>query len=138
TEGAGFDIAAQEQAMAALERALRDAAADSGRAPPGLVASGPGAFSLLMRERARAEAGWLGAAATAGMVLLMLLAYRNWRVPLLAALPLAAAALAGLAAVAWLFGSVHGITLAFGFTLLGVAQDYPVHLFSHHHPGEPA
>jgi hypothetical protein len=25
----------------------------------------------------------------------------------------------------------HGITLAFGFTLIGVAQDYPIHLFSH-------
>jgi predicted exporter len=32
--------------------------------------------------------------------------------------------------VALLFGSVHGITLAFGFTLIGVAQDYPMHLFS--------
>jgi predicted exporter len=30
---------------------------------------------------------------------------------------------------------VHGITLAFGFTLIGVAQDYPVHLFSHQRPG---
>jgi predicted exporter len=27
-----------------------------------------------------------------------------------------------------LFGAVHGITLAFGFTLIGVAQDYPLHL----------
>jgi predicted exporter len=26
---------------------------------------------------------------------------------------------------------VHGITLAFGFTLIGVAIDYPLHLFSH-------
>ena len=30
-----------------------------------------------------------------------------------------------------LFGSLHGITLAFGMTLLGVAVDYPLHLFSH-------
>src|SRR5690606_37949580 len=30
----------------------------------------------------------------------------------------------------------HGITLAFGFTLIGVAQDYPVHVFSHLRPGE--
>jgi len=26
---------------------------------------------------------------------------------------------------------VHGVTLAFGFTLIGVAQDYPLHLLSH-------
>jgi predicted exporter len=29
---------------------------------------------------------------------------------------------------------VHGITLAFGFTLIGVAQDYPIHLLSHSRP----
>ena len=52
----------------------------------------------------------------------------------LSALPLASAALAGLAAVSALFGTVHGITLAFGFTLIGVAQDYPMHLLSHRRP----
>jgi predicted exporter len=31
----------------------------------------------------------------------------------------------------WVFQQVHGITLAFGITLLGVTLDYPVHLFSH-------
>ena len=34
-------------------------------------------------------------------------------------------------AVGAMFGAVHGITLAFGFTLIGVAQDYPLHLLSH-------
>jgi predicted exporter len=50
-------------------------------------------------------------------------------------MPLASAGLAGLAAVSAAFGTVHGITLAFGFTLIGVAQDYPMHLFSHQYAG---
>ena len=58
-----------------------------------------------------------------------------WKAPLLGALPLATAGLAGLGAVALLFDGVHGITVAFGFTLIGVAQDYPIHLFSHQRPG---
>jgi predicted exporter len=29
------------------------------------------------------------------------------------------------------FGFIHGITLGFGVTLLGVVDDYPIHLFSH-------
>ncbi|MCZ7601113.1 MAG: hypothetical protein M5U09_29895 [Gammaproteobacteria bacterium] len=29
------------------------------------------------------------------------------------------------------FGNIHGITLAFGITLIGVAVDYPIHFFSH-------
>ena len=47
----------------------------------------------------------------------------------------ASAGLAGLGAVALLFDGVHGITVAFGFTLIGVAQDYPLHCFSHQRPG---
>src|SRR5581483_10493798 len=39
--------------------------------------------------------------------------------------------IAGLATVTALFGTVHGITIAFGFTLIGVALDYPIFLFSH-------
>ena len=34
-------------------------------------------------------------------------------------------------AVHALFGFIHGITLGFGVTLLGVVDDYPIHLFSH-------
>ena len=39
------------------------------------------------------------------------------------------------AAVGFAYGEVHGITLAFGFTLIGVAQDYPIHFFSHQRRG---
>ena len=39
-----------------------------------------------------------------------------------------------MAVVSAFFGTVHGITLAFGFTLIGVAQDYPLHLLSHRRP----
>src|SRR3546814_2768262 len=42
---------------------------------------------------------------------------------------------AGRGAVAFLFDGVRGITVAFGFTLIGVVQDYPIHLFSHQRPG---
>src|SRR6185295_9024131 len=100
-----------------------------------LVVSGPGAFAVLMKERTSNEAQWLGTIATIGMILMMLIAYRSVGVLVLGTLPLFSAGIAGLAAVAAAFGAVHGITLAFGFTLIGVAQDYPLHLFSHQHPG---
>ena len=48
-----------------------------------------------------------------------------------ALLPLASAILAGIVAVGLAFGFIHGMTLAFGITLLGVVDDYPIHLFSH-------
>ncbi|HEY0683546.1 MAG TPA: MMPL family transporter [Steroidobacter sp.] len=95
--------------------------------------SGAGKFSVMMEQRTRGEAQQLGAAATIGMIVLLLVAYRRIGSVVLSALPLASAGLAGLAAVSALFGTVHGITLAFGFTLIGVAQDYPIHLLSHRH-----
>src|SRR5690606_10346743 len=72
---------------------------------------------------------------TLSLVLLLWFAYRSWKAPLLGVLPLASAGLAGLGAVALLFDGVHGITVAFGFTLIGVVQDYPIHLFSQQRAG---
>ena len=64
-------------------------------------------------------------------MLVIFVVFRRPRYLLLAALPLGMGFLAGLALVSLLFDKVHGITLAFGFTMLGVAIDYPLHLFSH-------
>jgi predicted exporter len=130
TAEGGFDPEAQRAGIAAIRGAV--AALDDARLR--LEISGPGAFSVLLHERTRSEATRLGVMASVAMLLLLGLAYRRWSLPLLGALPLASAALAGLAATSLLFGSVHGITLAFGFTLLGLAQDYPVHLFSNLRP----
>jgi predicted exporter len=118
-----------------MERALREFARDDVRigrdAVPTMTISGAGKFSVLMEARTRSEAQTLGTAATLGMIVLLLFAYRRVGGLVLSALPLASAGLAGLASVSALFGEVHGITLAFGFTLIGVAQDYPLHLLSH-------
>lgn len=132
TRAAGFDPEGQQRALDALDAAFKAAADMRMR----MTVSGAGRFSALMKERTQREATRLGTAATAGLIVLLLIAYRRWRVPVLAPLPLATAALAGLTAVGAAYGEVHGITLAFGFTLIGVAQDYPVHLFSHQHAGQ--
>ena len=135
TRAAGFDPQGQRKAADALRRAF-----DSVRTDPALKleASGAGAFSVLMQERTKREVQWIGSFDTAGIVVLLLVAYRSLPVLVLGLLPLVSAAVAGLAAVGMLFGTVHGITLAFGFTLIGVAQDYPIHLFSHQHRGMDA
>jgi predicted exporter len=130
TRAAAFDPDQQRLALAELDSALKEVAGDS---KIKMTVSGPGKFSVLMEERTRGEAQALGVAATVGMIVLLLVAYRRVGSVVLSALPLASAGLAGLAAVSALFGTVHGITLAFGFTLIGVAQDYPIHLLSHAH-----
>jgi predicted exporter len=128
THAAAFDPSRQRDAIDELERTFGDL---DERGDLTLTVSGTGRFSAEMEARTRAEAERISRAATIGMVVLLLVAYRRIGSLLLTLLPLASAGLAGLAAVGALFGSVHGITLAFGFTLIGVAQDYPIHLLSH-------
>ena len=132
THAAGFDPAAQQQAVDAINTAFARIAAGSGSR---VEVSGPGAFSVKIGNRTTNEAGIIGSIDTLGMILLLWVAYRSWKMPILGFLPLASAGLAGLAATALAFDGVHGITLAFGFTLIGVVQDYPIHFFSHERPG---
>ena len=136
TQAPAFDPDRQRAALSELQRALTAAASG---APVKMAVSGAGKFSVLMEARTRGQAQALGTAATVGMILLLLIAYRRIGSIVLSILPLASAGLVGLAVVSALFGTVHGITLAFGFTLIGVAQDYPLHLLSHRRPDqEPA
>ena len=132
TRVAGFDPAGQQLAIDALQRhfnAVRTSAAAQ------LTISGSGAFAVTMQARSEADARLAAILDSVGMVLLMLLAYGSIRRVLLSALPLATAGICGLGAAAALFNSVHGITIAFGFTLTGVALDYPIYLFSNEQPG---
>ena len=128
TRAGGFDPPAQAAAIASLQ-AVFNALPDVGAAQ--LSISGPGYIGVQVGAATRSEAERLSAWASAGFMLLLLLAYRSFGVLALVALPLLSGALAGVAAIALVFGHVHGITLAFGFTLLGVAQEYPLRVFSH-------
>lgn len=132
TAAAGFDPKAQELAVADIRGAFDAVRAGTSSR---LVLTGPGAFAVEVAGRTQREASLIGTLDSIAFALLLWLAYRSWRAPLLGALPLATAGLTGLAAVALVFDGVHGITVAFGFTLIGVAQDYPIHLFSHQRPG---
>ncbi|GAA4855983.1 MMPL family transporter [Luteimonas vadosa] len=132
TSAAGFDPTGQQAAYDAVHGAFAQARGATGTQ---LTMTGPGAFSVEIGGRTAREAQWIGTVDSIGLILLLLVAYRSWRMPLLGVLPLASAGLAGLGAVALLFQSVHGITVAFGFTLIGVVQDYPIHFFSHQRAG---
>jgi predicted exporter len=135
TVAAGFDPGAQEQSIDGIRQAF---AALPGSAAAKLDLSGPGYFSVVVGAQTRHQADWIGRISTVGFIALLLLADRSFSSLLLGALPIASAALAGIAALTLAFPDVHGITLAFGFTLLGVAQEYPIRVLSHRRAGEDA
>jgi predicted exporter len=127
TRAPGYDMDGQEQALAAIRHAFSQAdAAEHAR----LILTGPGVFSVSTRERIQGDAVRLSLAASLLVGMLMFAVYRSVRVLGLGLLPVASGVLAGIATVSLGFGSVHGITLGFGATLIGEGADYAIYLFT--------
>jgi len=135
TRAAGYDIDAQERALALIRSAHSNAADASVRAGQNLLLSGPGVFAVSTRARIKADALRFSVIAITLVAALLLALYRSPRALLLGLLPVASGALAGIAAVSLGFGAVHGITLGFGVTLIGEAVDYAIYLFTQITPG---
>ena len=128
TRAAAIDIEAQAQAIMSIRQAFSEL---PGSESLQLELTGVGAFSVELQGTIRSEATKRTIIAIASLLVILLLVYRKVSMVLLSAVPIAMGFLVGLAALALIFTNVHGITLAFGFTLMGVAIDYPLHLFSH-------
>jgi predicted exporter len=133
TRARGFDLDAQQRA----QQAVREALGDAGTGSVELGISGPGVFAVASRDVIRADTRRLGMMAAAVAILILLVSYRSLRLLLIGGLPLLSAVTAGIVAVDLVFGAIHGLVLAFGVTVIGVAIDYPIHLFSHLNAGEP-
>ncbi|MDO8925806.1 MAG: MMPL family transporter [Sideroxyarcus sp.] len=131
SKGAGNDIDAQERAMLAIQGAFDEARKAVPEAAGAQVRmTGPGVFSVQSRASIRDDAERLSFIAVALVAAMLLSLYRSPRVLALGLFPVATGALAGIAAVSVGFGSVHGITLGFGVTLIGEGVDYAIYLFT--------
>lgn len=136
TRAAGFDIDAQEHVLALVRRDFANATGGAGAAGQKLLLTGSGVFAVSSRENIKGDAWRFSLIATALVAAMLLALYRSPRALLLGLLPVASGALAGVAAVSLGFGAVHGITLAFGATLIGEGVDYAIYLFTRIGPGE--
>lgn len=133
TRATGFDFGAQAEAV---ERIRESFAAARGSKSITLAMAGPPVFSVEANRLITRDATRLSLLNVLAVTALLWAVYRSLRVILIGLIPLASGALAGTAAVSLIFGGIHGITLGFGATLIGVAADYPNHLFTHSAPGE--
>lgn len=133
TRAPGFDLDAQAGTQAAIEAAF---AATRTRPDVRLVLSGPPVFAVQSRAEVQADAWRLSAIAGCGVALVLFMAYRRAALVGFGTLPVASGMLAGIAAVSLAFGTVHGITLGFGATLIGEAADYATYLLAQRAPGE--
>ncbi|MBV9698148.1 MAG: MMPL family transporter, partial [Gammaproteobacteria bacterium] len=130
TRAPGSDTDAQQRAIEAARRAFATLRT-SVPGGPGLtlLLTGPPVFAVEARTLIRSEVKRLSALSASLIALLLLALYRSPLALLLTFVPVATGALAGVAAVAAGFGTVHALTLGFGVTLIGEAVDYSIYLF---------
>jgi predicted exporter len=129
TRADGYDLDRQAQAIAAVEQGF---AATGGQAPEAggplsLEVSGLGVFSVQARARIRNEVERLATAGSVAIIVLLFVVFGQPRSLVIAAAPVATGVIAGIAAVSLRFGSVHGVTLGFGTTLIGESVDYAIY-----------
>jgi predicted exporter len=129
----GFDLDGQSEAVTAIRQAYREAQLPM---TARLLLSGPAVFAVEARGTIEQESWRLSLIAGVLVIALLMLVYRSAPLIVLSLLPVLTGLLIGIAAVQWLFGFVHGITLGFGATLIGEAVDYPAYLFTNLAPGE--
>jgi predicted exporter len=123
--GNAFDMNLPLQVADLLQHSREEAA----QADVQLLAASGLLYAASGQRQATREMTWVGGGATVGILLLLLLAFRRWRV-LLAFVPVLVGMLFGAVACVALFGHMHVMTLVLGSSLIGVAVDYPLHYLS--------
>ena len=128
TRGSAFRLDGQR----VIDAALDDAANAAKHAVPGLreLRAGVPLHAEAAAVQASFEVNVIGWGSLAAVLLLVWLAFRSLRPILLVALSLLVGTAAALSVTALVFGKVHLLTLVFGASLVGVAEDYGIHWFA--------
>jgi predicted exporter len=120
-----FALSTQEAVVPVLRRAADVA---HGAVPAAeVIQGGVVLHAAAGSSQASSEVSTIGLGSLAGIVLLTFLAFRSFR-PIVLVLLSIGVGLLGAMSVCWLlFGRIHLLTLVFGASLIGVAQDYGIY-----------
>ncbi|QBK06534.1 hypothetical protein DW355_11280 [Hylemonella gracilis] len=122
---------ALQAAQAAARAALRaDPTVAAGAEDLEILRAGVPLHAEAAATQANREINTIGWGSLAAVLLLVWLAFRSPRPIVLVALSLGIGCAVALSVTAWVFGSVHLLTLIFGASLVGVAEDYGIHYYS--------
>jgi len=123
-----FDVDASRRLLASLDAAN----------VPGLRGHGELSLSAIHRfavrgeETTKADIMRVSIAGTLGVLFFLFVIFRSFRYLLVGHVPIAAGVASALIATYFVFDKIHGLTLAFGATLIGVTIDYVAHYLNHH------
>lgn len=131
TRASAFDGEAQRRVLARLDAAV-DRTRQASSEPLTVESAGAARFAVHAEQAIKRDVQRISSWSIGCMLLLCLGLFRSLRLMLLAMVPIGCGMLAGVAGSLLLFGSIHGLTMAFGASLIGVCIDYVVHFYSHH------
>ena len=126
--GAPFALNGNAVYQPALDAALQAAQREVPQAR--MLAAGLPLHAESAAVRASSEINTIGWGSLAAVLLLAWLAFRRLTPIALTAAMLGIGVAAGVSVTAWVFGQVHLLTLVFGASLVGVAEDYGIHYFA--------
>ena len=129
SEASPFDSDASRALVRGIDAAVAEVTAEHGAT---VAQSGVHRFAVASEAAIRADVTRISVISTIGVLLLFLVLFRSLRYLLLGALPLLAGFAIALAVCMLAFGRIHGLSLAFGATLIGVGIDYVAHALNHH------
>jgi len=126
-----FDSKRQSALLHDIESEFARLEAASG-GPLELEQSGVNRVAVATELNVRRDGNLISTVSITVVCLLFLLVFRSLRHLLIAILTPLGGFAAAMAVALSSSAPVHGITLAFGFALIGVAIDYPIHFMNHH------
>ena len=127
TEGSAFRLDGERRWGDALDAAGR-AAAEAG--PVTLLRAGVPLHAEAGAAQGNREMNTIGWGSLAAVIALVWWAFRALRPVALIAVSLLVGCAAALSVTVWVFGQVHLLTLVFGASLVGVAEDFGIHYFT--------
>lgn len=129
-----FDFNSQRRLQAAITERFAELDREAQQAGDDLTLtqSGVARFALRAESQIREDITRISVLSMIGVIALFLLLFRSPWLLLLSMIPLLAGVLTAMGMTLLIFGEVHGLTLVFGASLIGVCIDYPIHLFTHH------
>jgi predicted exporter len=131
-----FSLAAQEAVVPLLDRATL--AARSAVPSAEVIKAGVVLHAAAAGRQASREIHTIGVGSMIGIVLLTWLSFRSVKPIALTLLAIGIGFLGALSVCWLLFGRIHLLTLVFGASLIGVAQDYGIYFLCHRLRADPA
>ncbi len=125
TRSSSFDSDAQ--------RAFRTVLDDWLAAHPGVTMQTAGAaqFAIASEAQIKGDVNRIGIVSTIGILVIFLALFGSVRMILVGFVPMIFGSAVAVLACQLMFGEIHGITIAFGTSLLGVGLDYVEHYYAH-------